>query len=1616
MPASARSCYSPTSRRPTWPSPSVPTTATPVRILWLKDPSKPWVKDNLVILRFRVVVFGLICSSFLLHGVFQHLLEYGPEWLVNRVEGHFYADNNATPCTDLDDAHRVYTAIKKLYASGGFNMRQWVSNSSRFNQSLPDKDRHPKMETGIVPLLGVQWDLRTDEIFAKAAKDKLKDALSATKREVFAFVAKHGYDILGLFAPVTITGRMMVQKVWLSKIDWDESLPDDLFQEWIVIKANLLLLPNARFPRQIVVSIRHCVHLLTFTDASEQALCAVVYAWQLVNGVISCNLVMSKATVVSHKNKRTIVQLELNAAVLGTRLMQFVVEHLNLDVKSRHLFSDSRITLSKFLATYSLSKYDQHRVVTVQEADYIYHHIAGIDNPADGPTRGQTFRQFSESNWAHGPSFLSTSTPQEWPVFSPTTKDIHSLAPPPVLLTPKVELPTDSDSSPFGIVASRFSSLPRLLGTTVYVWRFLLQLVLNVLPASLFPSAKELKQAKMRWVKAEQQLHYGETIQMLKAGKHNQLINNLDLFLDEDDIIRCGGRISNAPLSEAAKFPYILPSNISRQFVRLIVLDAHLRSGHQKVSGTLATLRLQAWIPRGFAFTKRVLAQSCSRCRLVSGPPLQPPKMGQLPLERLQANRAWQFTGVDHLGPLNVRIRLGATEYTHVWILLFTCLYSRAVHLELVLSVAAEQTINALRRFCARRGRPELLCSDQATGFIKAGDILQFLSGQSIEWRFQVPASPWASGVWERLIQDVKKCIRCCLWRRVVTYEEMITFLAEFEGYMNCRPLQTQRSEFGETVVIRPCDLACIGTQLGLPIPDVDIKDPEWTPLSSRQNLLRGFNKLHALTSLAFDFFQRHYITSLREAHTKFFRGQSKEGEWKPHVGQIYLVQEDNQARQGWKRCVVIGLLHGRDGLCRFAQVRFPSGHVTTRGIRDLVPLEAQMDEDTPATPVPKAIANGPTKQVTPPKVSLPAGQTATAAITGRRPVTRSMTAACIFLCLLNFVSGTTAGDLNFQLCTHGPGGKALILPEIEEECQFHTPRNAHRVINVTLFSPVSEYPRVDAFMCYYENTEVCTSSGIFGSGGITKVPTVTKLSATISDCRQAAKSHYHGLVPLKESRIWSTGSLFSTNITLTPEYRWWTSNYCTSVTNFILSKGQVSSFDGDSLETNLAFAPDCHIGKGECEIHNAIIFWNIQLFVAFCPFKDIGNFSAMHNDDLVAIDAHQSAFVIDEKTNAPPCLPRDTKMTKQGAALRFLPEPRLRRQIPRPSKSRPLILPPLSPSSGAHEERLNYLVERLNEIEEETMRRLHYSWCRQAQNELRRDMQLLRIDPTGTVRYILQRNDVAAEWVGATVMIHLCHRMVATGLILDHKLEDVHGEFYCTVFTPVRLTDGSIWFVSPGSRDLVPESPRTPCDKVITSPNDITNFTVHTNRLLPKVAWNHSERLEPFSSPPLFTSVISYSPGTIRFLAQETGRTRAKLGATINFVSSLALDSENVAKVIHAAGDTFADISHSSLATFKGLVGIGTRGATELTKGLSSPLIALFHAVFYGSIALLALAAAGLCVWLIYRRRRRKRYQHYNTPDVIGSPMSTRRPTKDLHKFRRRLLKMQQDSVTVMP
>ena len=215
-------------------------------------------------------------------------------------------------------------------------------------------------------------------------------------------------------------------------------------------------------------------------------------------------------------------------------------------------------------------------------------------------------------------------------------------------------------------------------------------------------------------------------------------------YLDnKNKLWRCRGRLHNSASPSAAKHPLILARK--HRLTKLIVKNAHHVVQHDNVRDHI---RLQYWTVGGRSLVTSAI-HNCVTCCQYEGQPFCAPLAPPLPVFIVIEAPPFTYTGIDYAGPLFILAR-GMMEHNSckVWICLFTCCITCAVHLELVLDMSALTFIKCLKHFGARWGLPWKFVSDNGMAFKVAARTLKdivnqpeykrYLTEVGIEWTFNL--------------------------------------------------------------------------------------------------------------------------------------------------------------------------------------------------------------------------------------------------------------------------------------------------------------------------------------------------------------------------------------------------------------------------------------------------------------------------------------------------------------------------------------------------------------------------------------------------------------------------------------------------------------------------------------------------------------------------------------------------------------------------------------------------------------------------------------------------------------------------------------------------------------
>lgn len=872
--------------------------------------------------RMSVHLFGAASSPACANYGLKHLADMHKEDLpiaAGFINKDFYVDDGVTSVPNTETGIKLAAEARELCAKGGLRLHKFMSNDRKVVESIPTLERATEvtdldLEFDQLPLertLGICWCVETDTFrFNITLKHKPE-----TRRGILSTVCSV-FDPLGLISPLVLTGRQILQELCRMKLGWDDPISDELQVRWDSWQQEMLNLDGMSIDRcykpknfgdVVTVEMHH------FADASTTGYGACSYLRQVnTSGHVHSALVMSKARVTPTK-VMTMPRLELSAALLAVRVSSFLGEEMQYPCDMKHTFySDSQVVLgyisndARRFHTFVANRVQQIRDRT-EPSQWKY--ICTEDNPADHASRGTSVAELMSSNWFHGPAFLRETSPEPLsiePELEPGDPEVRATT-----------LTTNTEGG-FSIVSriEKFSDWTTAVRAVALLQRVARREVCGRRPVT----PEETLRAEQFILMSTQREAYPEDLDRLGQKlpvRTNSQLHSLNPTLDQNGLLRVGGRLAKASFEDAVKHPVILPKE--GHVTRLVIRHIHESTRHQGRGITLNEIRQQGYWIIGGSKPVQGYIRNCVVCRKGRRPP-EEQKMADLPEDRLESTPPFVYVGMDCFGPFV--IKKGRSEVKRYG-LLFTCLCSRAIHIEMLEDMSTDSFINGLRRFIAIRGAVRLLRSDQGSNFVGARNELKealkeldlervetYLSNHQCEFLMNAPASSHAGGVWERQIRTVRSVLEATLRMYPGRLDDscLRTYLYEAMSIVNGRPLSV--SQLGDPLSpepLTPNHLVQMKSEVALPPPGVFVKEDIY--------LRKRWRRVQHLCEVFWGRWRKEYLLSLNERQKwNTPRRNLKEGD-------IVMIIDQTAPRMQWPLAMVVEAIPADDGLVRRVRV-----------------------------------------------------------------------------------------------------------------------------------------------------------------------------------------------------------------------------------------------------------------------------------------------------------------------------------------------------------------------------------------------------------------------------------------------------------------------------------------------------------------------------------------------------------------------------------------------------------------------------------------------------------------------------------------------------------------------
>ena len=920
------------------------------RFLWYQD--NDFTKSP-THYRFTVHVFGAKSSpsvaNFGLKQVANDFeFKYGQS-AADFIRHSFYVDDGLISVATVEEAIELIKTTRALCREGSLTLHKFVSNFDEVLSKIGESDNSLTCNKDlpgcdlVEKALGINWNMSLDSFTFQV---KLKHSVHS-RRNILSTICSI-YDPLGFISPYILPGRIILQNLCKSKLDWDDKIPMNILVDYEHWLSSLEHLSNVSVPRcykpDAFGTVKR-VELHSFSDASMVGYGQCSYL-RLIDdhGVIHCSLVLGKSRVCPLKAV-TIPRLELVAALMSLRISLRLIKELPYTNIERYYWTDSKVVLG-YLAneTRRFHTYVANRAQEIRECSDInqWFHVKTSDNPADMASRGLDAREISShDSWFHGPRFLweplknlVDSTTCSYDENDPEVRKVvvHSLE----------TVVCNEDFSRY----SNWNLTVRVIATCLRFIAILRnrckvkckrvtrsQSKLKVPPIAV----EDMRNAEIAIIRSIQSIHFESEMQYLSSisttgDKEKSCVSKtsslykLNPFIDKMGLLRVGGRLHRSDLPYELKHPVVLPHSKKCHVSWLLIKHFHDKIAHQGRGMTINAIRAGGFWILSCASAVASFLHKCVTCRK-HFQPMMTQVMADLPNDRISGFSVFTHTGVDVFGPWLVRE--GRKELKRYGIL-FTCMSCRAVHLETLNSMNTDSFINALRRFIAIRGPVKVLRSDCGTNFVGANNQLKkeyqnmnfdkiksYLLSRScdlITFKMNVPHASHFGGSWERQIRSVRRVLTVVLSQNSTRLndEGLRTFMCEVAAIVNSRPLTVETlSDVNSPAPLTPNNLLTMKAEVVLPPPGNFEKQDLFC--------LRLWKRVQYLSNQFYNLYRKEVLSNL-QSRSKWVKPQRN-----LKVGDIVLLKDENTPRCEWLTSVVTEVFVSEDNKVRSATVRLAS-------------------------------------------------------------------------------------------------------------------------------------------------------------------------------------------------------------------------------------------------------------------------------------------------------------------------------------------------------------------------------------------------------------------------------------------------------------------------------------------------------------------------------------------------------------------------------------------------------------------------------------------------------------------------------------------------------------------
>lgn len=691
------------------------------------------IKENdysLVGYKNKVLTFGLRPSPcILMLALYKILMLDNYDCTADIIElkrsvfHNIYMDNGAYSTNNSDKLLNSFQVLPDIFEPYKFQLQQYVTNLPSLQGKI---DERFKTETpSVVKLLGMLWDRVSDNLMPHEINFNIR---ADTKRLVLQSI-NSVYDIFGIYAPLLNRAKLFLQKLQSDKsLDWDTKLNCSLQKEWSNVVKQVRNLPITKIERYIGDRSSE-YSLIAFTDSSKLLYGVVVYIMDLKTSKVSFLLAKSRVIGKQLENK-TIPALEFHAIAFGVEVLTDLWDDLcgnsaviPLNIVSLELYTDSMVALhwlnayaTKFEKMQRMSVFIMNRLKTIDNLctkhPVTFRFTEGTMNPADAVSRPLSYKKLCETCYYTGPEILninklsySRSDTISVLIPNPNARVVDEIPECDTLddaasSATQAQVCCSSDDLDHIIPVEKYSEFRKLVNVTKNVLLFINNIKLKLhrkqklLHLIVYDERNIYCEAYNRILHIEQRKKFPDVFSYFSSENKSKrtipdLVSKYNLFIcEKDSLIRVKSKFAYTKMTD---FPILLPKESA--VTSLIIESAHRKLGHSGIYSVLNSLKSNYWILHYFSVVRSILRKCITCCRYNA----RAVKLNQSKYRDFRVSPSeipFSTVFLDYMGPWKVKY---AKDSRKVYILIITCLFTRAVNLKVCLSADVADFLRAIQ-------------------------------------------------------------------------------------------------------------------------------------------------------------------------------------------------------------------------------------------------------------------------------------------------------------------------------------------------------------------------------------------------------------------------------------------------------------------------------------------------------------------------------------------------------------------------------------------------------------------------------------------------------------------------------------------------------------------------------------------------------------------------------------------------------------------------------------------------------------------------------------------------------------------------------------------------------